>query len=408
MHKFGILAALCAGLVACGNGNSGSTSASATAAASSSAASGASVAAVSTTGTHGTVASVSGATTGGTHGTSAATGASSTTGHTATSAGGATSAATVSATGSTGAATTVGAAATTGASTGAGSSTTGGSIAGSAGSTSGSIGGTTGGTIGGTTGGLGDAGCALQFDITANCAADSDCGCGLVCVKDPAFFDTAISAIDPVCELPCTSSTSCLNAASICTARATHVGSSVGNTCTVNLCGDGGNGVPPPGAACDALGNGEMGGTCVPQSETNIAADYLLCLPTGTATTCADDAGAALFNNEDPLFSLELAPGDLLVAPSFSRNAAFFCPVGSACDEDADAGPACRKLCVPDGDGGVANCTGSGVYCLGVDAMDLSWGFCDVCVPAGGLCAIDPDCCDASMGPGVCMQGVCG
>jgi hypothetical protein len=350
-----------------------------------------------TTATHGT----SGATTSGTTGTHGTTGAATTSGTTGETTGNETTSGTTGTHGTTGATGTTGE--TTGNETTSGTTGTHGTT-GATGTTGETASGTTGtGTTSGTTGSNTTGGttgaCVSQTEFVVNvdfisdCMADSDCDCGLECMTDPAFTDPNSLAQHSVCEIPCTSNADCTNAASICTANATHVDTSTGNTCTVNYCGDAGAGVPPPGTACTAV-NGT--GTCVPQDQTNppTTPDLLICLPNGSLTTSCTLA----VNDEDPYFTSGGNPGGpyvLSVPASFPITVSSFCGAGNACDFNADAGPACETLCHPDG--GVGGCSGV-LRCLPSDQYDPSWGFCGLCNNSGDACRVDSDCC-----PGTCQ-----
>ena len=152
-------------------------------------------------------------------------------------------------------------------------------------------------------------------------------------------------------------------------------------------------------------------GTCIPQSAVqnpNGSSTLLLCLPDGTARTCALGQG-----DDSPLFSsaggsIFIPQASLKVAATQPRSSALFCGAGQGCGGSGDGG-ACLTLCVGSGSGGASTtCAGlsNSSLCRAQDPNDTSWGFCQPCGASGSdggaaeSCVQSSDCCE-----GNCMQG---
>ena len=199
----------------------------------------------------------------------------------------------------------------------------------------------------------------------------------------PACSPPTLSASCP----PCATTADCPDAVSICTGPMDQ------KTCTVNTC-------PTAGAVCDIDLAGSGGGTCVPMDAVpsmyvsfHGEPDYLLCVPSGTASSCQQGA-----NNDDPYVAEVVNPQP--------RDSTSFCPQGDGCfapltavsGNDNQPGQ-CTPLCIPDAAG--SGCVGQ-LRCEQQDARDSSWGFCLPCLSSGsdggaaGTCIADSDCCEGN------------
>ena len=223
------------------------------------------------------------------------------------------------------------------------------------------------------------------------CVGDGACGPGMWCVEDRAapgdgdIYDT--------CEPTCASDADCPNPATICSAHAIPLTSTdVGTTCSINWCTAPGE---VAGSACDVGPAGAGGGTCVPF----FVAEAMVCVRTGSATTCSDDGG-----DDGPFLQI----GTLVNDP------ALLCPAGEGCDppEGQTAGGACVQLCPLPIDAGRSPCL-AGTVCVKQDVFDPTWGFCLPCVSSGsdggaaGLCLEDADCCEGECAIGFAGLGYC-
>ncbi len=197
----------------------------------------------------------------------------------------------------------------------------------SSGATGGSTGSTggTGGT-GGTTGGCSESAPIAEFQP---CTSTADCGCPLVCNRDPLQAQTG-----SVCEYPCPS-TGCPDPVTIC---------GDAGICVTDGCGPGtGNGTF--NSTCTVAGLGE--GTCLPELLGDTSVGY--CFLAGTASF---DAGAC----------------SLIETTERSE----LCPPGALCFGLGKG--TCSDLCDPNTQGG--GCP-AGSFCAGiVDQPDLG-----ICVP---------------------------
>ncbi len=198
------------------------------------------------------------------------------------------------------------------------------------GTTSSGTGGTTssGATGGSTSGGTTGGGCSESAPISEfqHCKLDSDCGCPLVCNKDPL-----VSATSSVCEYPC-KTTACADAVTIC---------STGKICITDGCGPGtGNG--SFNSTCTVAKKND--GTCLPELLGDTSVGY--CFLGGTAPF---DAGGC-----DP--------------SATASEASLLCPPGSLCFGPTDDVGSCNVLCDPSLGTGCP----SGSFCTGiVDQPDL-------------------------------------
>jgi hypothetical protein len=108
----------------------------------------------------------------------------------------------------------------------------------------------------------------------APCQVSSDCGCALVCKRDPSFAQQYPGDAG-ACEQPCTTSGDCSDPQTVCRSGA----------CTLNFCALTLAGQAAPGQfgkACDADGNP---GVCqVVYANDNYGISYGICLQSGTAT----------------------------------------------------------------------------------------------------------------------------